>query len=179
MICSKDSFTESFSAVQLPELINSQTIHLSVHDSALRFTFTYWGTVRSRTIVHNHSWETQRCSEWYTCTKIITRWKCPLCTVKSLNMMVHGCWQHSANFSTVREWESCPQRQFSVCSRFANHERITAQTWITSSQFSVLCEWVPTCTLAASFAEGSRLSHGSSTPGRHAHVWAQLNWERN
>ena len=53
-----------------------------------------------------------------------------------------GEW-HSATFSTVREWESHPQRQFSVCSRFANHERITARTWITSSQFSVWVTAVP------------------------------------
>ena len=31
MICSKDSVTESFSALQLPELISSQTIRHSVH----------------------------------------------------------------------------------------------------------------------------------------------------
>ena len=43
----------------------------------------------------------------------------------------------SATFSTVRERESHPHWQFSVCSRFANHERITVLTWITSSQFSV------------------------------------------
>ena len=91
MIRSKDLFTELFSALQLPELISSQTICHSVNNSALRFTFTYWGTVRSGTIVHNHSREMQCCSEWYTRTKIITRWKCPLCTVKSLNMMLHGC----------------------------------------------------------------------------------------
>ena len=69
-----------------------------------------------------------------------------------------GEW-HSTIFSTVPERESRPQRQFSVCSRFANHERITARTRITSLQFSV--------------------SHGSSTLGRHDHGWAQLNWERN
>ena len=38
MICSKDSFTESFSALQLPELISNQTIRHSVNNSALRFT---------------------------------------------------------------------------------------------------------------------------------------------
>ena len=73
MIHSKDSFTESFSSLQLPELINSQTIRHSAHDSALRFTFTHWGTVRSGTIVHN-----QRRSS--TCTKslhgesVLWRW---------------------------------------------------------------------------------------------------------
>ena len=60
-----------------------------------------------------------------------------------------GEW-HSAIFSTVPERESRPQRQFSACSRFVNHERITAQT-----------------------------SCGSSTPGQHDRGWAQLNWERN
>ena len=51
---------------------------------------------------------------------------------------------HSATFSTVHERESSrPQWQFSVCSRFANHERITAQTWISSSQFSVWVVAVP------------------------------------
>ena len=53
----------------------------------------------------------------------------------------------SANFSTVHERESRPQWQFSVCCRFANHERITARTWITSSQFSV---WVAEVPLPAS-----------------------------
>ena len=46
----------------------------------------------------------------------------------------------------------------SRCSRFTNHERITAWTWITSSQFSV---WV------------------AAVPHRHARGWAQLNRERN
>ena len=40
-------------------------------------------------------------------------------------------------------------------------------------------KWVPTRTVAASFAEDSQVSHGSSTPGRHARSWAQLNRERN
>ena len=53
-----------------------------------------------------------------------------------------GEW-HSATFSTVREWESHPQQQFSLCSRFMNHEQITARTWITSSQFSVWVAAVP------------------------------------
>ena len=48
---------------------------------------------------------------------------------------------HSATFSTVGERESLPQRQFSVCSRFANHEWIAVQTWITSSQFCVSEPW--------------------------------------
>ena len=53
-----------------------------------------------------------------------------------------GEW-HSATFSTARERESRPQQQFYVCSTFANHERITARTWITSSQFSVWVAAVP------------------------------------
>ena len=53
---------------------------------------------------------------------------------------------HSAIFSTVPERESRPQRQFSTCSRFVNHEWITAQTRITSSQFS---EWVAAVPLPA------------------------------
>ena len=66
MILSKDSLTESFSALQLPQLISSQRIRHSVNNSALRFMFTYQGTVCSGTIVHNHLWEMQCCSEWYT-----------------------------------------------------------------------------------------------------------------
>ena len=104
------------------------------------------------------------------------------CAVKSLNMMLHGGSQHSANFSStvtgrgstplpwVSEWhsatfstvcerESRPQCQFSVCSRFANHERISANV---NHIRTDLC-----------------VSRGSSTPGRHAHSWAQLSWERN
>ena len=50
-----------------------------------------------------------------------------------------------------------------------------------SRPHSSLCagERVRACTLAASFTEDSWVSRGSSTPGRHARGWAQLNWERN
>ena len=85
-------------------------------------------------------WERESCSR---CHWIRVNGNHVYCAVKSLNMMLHVCWQHSATLSTVREQESRPQRQFSVCSRFANHERITAWTWITSSQFSVWVTAVP------------------------------------
>ena len=74
MIHSKDLFTKSFSALQLPELISSQTICHSVHDSALRFIFTYWGTVRSRTIVHNHFRETNANTNKEHCWSIMATW---------------------------------------------------------------------------------------------------------
>ena len=91
--------------------------------------------VHSRTIVHNHLQETQPCFQWYTCTKIITRWKCSLCTV-TINYQLTWCYTdvtntvlvlavwllnvnqllcpewvgewHSATFSTVREHELRP-----------------------------------------------------------------------
>ena len=134
MICSKDSFTESFSALQLTKLISSQTACHSVHDSAPRFTFTYWWTVRSRTIVHNHSRETQRCFEWYACTKIITQWKCPLCTVKSLNLMV---WLPNLNQLLCREWVT--QRHFQHSTwPWISHSRTTC--WGRESRSC--CHWI-------------------------------------
>ena len=83
----------------------------------------------------------------------------------NMNQLLCPVWvseRHSTTFSTVRERESHPQRQFSVCSRLTNHERI-----INESQRE--CESRPVL----------YVSHGSSTPRRHACGWVQLNWERN
>ena len=110
MIRSKDLFTELFSALQLPELINSQMIHHSVYDSALRFMFTYWGMVCPHTILH------------------IIRWRrhTALSGIHALKLL------HCESVLCA-QWHSDSY----VCSRFANHEPITTQTWTTSLQFSV------------------------------------------
>ena len=71
----------------------------------------------------------------------------------------------------------CDRSLCAVGSRIMNE----SQHELESRPHSSLCagEWVPACTLTALFAEDSRVSRGSSTPGRHACGWAQLNWERN
>ena len=111
------------------------------------FTITYWGTVRSRTIVHNHLRETQHCCEWYTCTKITQ--KSVLCaqynqltycyTNVSNTALVLAVWLlnenqllcpewvtdwRSATFGTVRETSPGESRSWTW---------VTVQMWFTSS----------------------------------------------
>ena len=117
MIHSKDSFTESFSALQLPELINSQTIRHSLHDSAHGFTITYSGMVRSRTIVHNHkTW----CYTDVSNTALIL-------AVRLLNVNQLLCPEWVSDTASLSAQES--ERE----SRLQRRESwVTAQMWFTS-----------------------------------------------
>ena len=85
-----------------------------------------------------------------------------------------GEW-HSAIFSTVPERESWPWRQFSACSRFANHEWITARTRITSWQFS---EWVVAVPLPAGMlaAELSWTEKGTNQSMKWSRSLRSLKW---
>ena len=104
---------------------------------------------RSENHVREHEWLLLRSKITWCYTDVSNT--ALILAVQNLNMNQLLCpewvseW-HSATGSTVRERESRPQRQFSACSRFANHEWITVRTWITSWQFS---EWVAAVPLPA------------------------------
>ena len=90
-------------------------------------------------------------------------------------------WINSSALSEwVSEWHSATFSDSSLCavgSRIMNESQRERE----SRPHSSLCagEWVPASTLVGLFAEDSRVRCSSSTPGRHARSWAQLNWERN
>ena len=98
------------------------------------------------------------------------------CAVKSQNhstnvnhvltvLCVQCSWNHSESESVVVHWAILVVR-----SQWTNHK---------SRLLRHRQQSLPARTLAASFAEDSQVSHGSSTLGQHACGWAQLNWERN